>query len=106
MKMGSIRSRKLGILGALLFATLVTACYGPGWGGGSAWWGLAEPGYYYGGGGGYLHNYYYRGWGGLRDDASGRSVFAGYAPAQDAWNASSRGRASLGGGVSGDGHGS
>jgi len=58
MKMGIIGSRKVTILGALLFATLVAGCYGPGWGGGGGWWG-GGPGYYstnvYRGYGGYSH---------------------------------------------------
>ena len=45
MEMGSIGSRKVMILGALLVAILATGCYGvrPGWGGGGpGWWGGEE----------------------------------------------------------------
>jgi hypothetical protein len=89
--MGSIGSRKVRILRALLFATLVTGCYGPGWGGGS-------PGYY-------SNNYYsndvYRGYGSYPRPG----LFGGYAPANEAWAASGRGRTSYGGGHFGGGGG-
>ncbi|MGD0076344.1 MAG: hypothetical protein ABSD31_18715 [Candidatus Binataceae bacterium] len=66
MKTEFIGSRKVTILGALLFATLVTGCYDGGWGGGGpGWLGGENPGYYsnnY-----YSNNYYsnnvYRGYG-------------------------------------------
>jgi len=96
METRSIGSRKLRILGALLFASLVTGCYGPGWGGGGS-------GYYPDYGTGYSGNSYYtnnvyRGYG--RDPQSG--LFGGYPPAHEAWDASTRGRTSYGGG---EGHG-
>jgi hypothetical protein len=91
MKMGS---RCITILGAILLATLVAACY--------------DGGGYYGGGGGYdggVAYYggptYYRGYGGYHD--YGRGAFGGYAPAHDTWAASSRGRTSFGGGWHGGG---
>jgi len=94
MKMRSIGSRKVTILGALLLATLVTGCYDGGWGGGPGWWG-GGPGYY---GNSYYSTNVYRGYGGY--PRSG--LFGGYAPAHEAWAASSRGRTSYGGG--GGGH--
>ncbi|HVB55160.1 MAG TPA: hypothetical protein VNE63_01840 [Candidatus Acidoferrales bacterium] len=98
MKAGFIGIRKVTILGALLLATLMTGCFDGGWGGGG-------PGYYqgYGGGypsygGGYPSNYYstnvYRGYGGY----SQPGLFGGYPPAHEAWDASTRGRTSYGGG--------
>jgi hypothetical protein len=81
--MKSIVSWKVKVFGALLFATLMTGCYG---GGG---WGRGDPGYYgnsgyysglgYYGGNGYDRNgnMYYRGWGGDRDHDEGRSISGG-----------------------------
>lgn len=91
MKMESIDSRKVRILGALLFATLVTGCFGRGWGGGS-------PGYYPSYGTGYYpNNYYstnvYRGYGQYPQPG----LYGGYPPAREAWAASTRGRTSYGG---------
>ncbi len=84
------------ILGAILFATLITGCYdGGGYYGGGG-------GGYYGGGGGYYggSSVYttnvYRGYGGYHDYRQG--AFGVYAPAHDTWAASSRGRTSYGGG--------
>lgn len=101
MEMGSIGSRKVRILGALLFATLVTGCYGPGWGGG-------RPGYYsnygtgyYGGTGYYPNSYYtknvYRGYDRYPQPGRNRSAFGGYVPANEAWAERNRGRTSYGG---------
>lgn len=91
------------LLGALLFATLVTGCYGPGWGGGGpGWWGGGRPAYY---GNSYYSNNVYRGYG--RYPQPG--LFGGYPPAHEAWAASTRGRTSYGGyghpGAVGVGHG-
>jgi hypothetical protein len=96
MKLASIGSWKVRILGALLFATLVTGCYGGGSGGDPGWFGVESPGYY--------HNRYYstdvyRGYG--RYPRPG--LFDGYAPRREAWAASSRGRTSYGGGHFGGG---
>jgi len=110
----SLRSRKVRIFIALLFATLVTGCFGggPGWGGG---WGGGNPGYYsnnY-----YPNNYYpnssYRGYDSYPHPGTNRSIFGGYAPGNETWEASSRGRTSYsdhrdeghGGGDSGGHHG-
>src|SRR5208282_361096 len=96
MIMGFIGSRKVAILGALLFAILVTGCYDGGWGGGGpGWWGGGSPAYY--GGNTYYSKNVYRGYGGEEP----RGLFGGYAPAHEAWDASSRGRTSYGGGSGG-----
>jgi hypothetical protein len=93
MNMSSVRSRKVRFFIALLFATLVTGCFGggPGWGGGN-------PGYYsnnY-----YPNNYYpnssYRGYDSYPHPGTNRSIFGGYAPGNETWQASSRGRTSYG----------
>ncbi len=107
IKKGSIGSRKMRILGVLLLATLMTGCYDSGWGGGgpgyygnSGYYGgpgyYASPGY---GGNTYYSKNVYRGYGGQEN----RGLFGGYAPAHEAWDASSRGRTSYGGG--GERHG-
>jgi len=103
MTMQFIGSRKVAILGALLLATLATGCYDGGWGGGGpGWWGGGRPGYY---GNSYYSNNIYRGYG--RYPQPG--LFGGYAPAHEAWAASTRGRTSYGGighgGGGGGGHG-
>ncbi len=118
MEMESVGSRKVTILGALLFAamiffaTLATGCYdNGGWGGGPGYYG--NSGYYgpyYGGyyGGNYYGNRYYRGWDHDHDHDWGRGAFGGWAPGHEAWEASSRGRTSFGGaghGGFGGGHG-
>jgi hypothetical protein len=73
----------------LLFATLVTGCYGPGWGGGSpALWRGGSPGYY--------SNNVYRGYDRYPQVGLNRSTFGGYVPAREAWAASTRGRISYG----------
>jgi hypothetical protein len=77
------------MLGALLFATLVGSCYGPGWGGGRPGY-YSSPGYY---GNGYYSNNVYRGYGAYPQPG----LFGGYAPAHQAWDASTRGRNSYGG---------
>jgi hypothetical protein len=100
MEWGSIGSRKVRILGALLFATLVTGCSGGGWGGDPGWFGGESPGYY--GNRYYATDVYrnvYRGYG--RYPRPG--LFGGYAPHREAWAASSRGRTSYGGGHFGGG---
>jgi hypothetical protein len=77
-------------LRALLLATLVTGCYGGGWGGGSPGWSRG------GGSPVYSNNYYsnnvYRGYGSYPQPG----LFDGYAPAHEAWAASTRGRTSYG----------
>lgn len=109
MKMTSIRSQLLTILGALFLATLLTGCYdssygGPGYYGNSGYYGT--PGYYgssgYYGSPGYGGNTYYsknvyRGYGSYPQPG----LFGGYAPAHEAWDESSRGRTSYGGGEHG-----
>ena len=90
------------ILGVLLFATLLTGCYDSGWGGGGPdYYGNSS---YYGGPGyysspGYGNTYYsknvYRGYGSYPQPG----LFGGYAPAHEAWDDSSRGRTSYGGGA-------
>jgi len=97
MKKGSLSSRQVRILGALLFATLVAGCYESGWGGGgSGYYGspayYGSPGYY--ASPGYGNTYYsknvYRGYGSYPQPG----LFGGYAPAHEAWDDSSRGRTS------------
>jgi len=87
---GSLRGRKVRILGALLFVTLGTGCYGGGWGGGSpGWWGgRGSPVY----SNNYYSNNVYRGYGSYPQPG----LFGGYAPAHEAWAASTRGRTSYG----------
>ena len=75
MKIPSIDNRKVRIIGALLFATLATSCFGPGWGGGGTYYGGGGPAYYPGN---VYSNNVYRGYG--HYDEPGRSVFGGYAP--------------------------
>src|ERR1700733_11316897 len=91
MGMQHIRIPIVRWLGALLFATLLMGCYGGDWGGESPDWGG-------GGYSGYSNNYYsnnaYRGYGGY----SQPGLFGGYPPAHEAWDASTRGRASYSGG--------
>jgi len=105
-----IDGRKLTLPGAILFATLiffatlVTGCYDGGGGyydNGPGYYGPYYGGYY---GGNYYGNGYYRGWDHGHDYNWGRGAFGGYAPGHNAWDSSSRGRASFGGGV-GAGHG-
>lgn len=91
MAIGAVDSRKVTILGALFFATLMMGCFGPGWGGGG-------PGYY--GGTNYYTNDIYRGYGRYPEPG----LFGGYAPGHDAWAASTRGRTSYGRGEASGGH--
>ncbi|HUY26097.1 MAG TPA: hypothetical protein VMV27_01645 [Candidatus Binataceae bacterium] len=101
MNTSSIRARIARVFAALLFATLVTGCFGggPGWGGGG--WGGGYPG-------NYSNNYYsnggYRGYDSYSHPGMNRSLFGGYAPGNEAWKASSRGRNSYGG-HGNEGHG-
>jgi hypothetical protein len=106
--MGSISRRKVLILGTMLVASLMMGCYGPGWGGGGPVYysGGEGPGYYSGGGGPVFYsNSAYRGYDRYPEPGMNRSVFGGYAPANEAWAASSRGRSSYGeGGARSGGH--
>lgn len=92
MKMVSINSRTMTILGVLLFATLVTGCYDSGYYGSPSYYG--SPGY---GGNTYYSKNVYRGYGSYPQPG----LFGGYAPAHEAWDDSSRGRTSYGGGAGG-----
>lgn len=85
---GSIGGRKMRLLGALLFATLVTGCYVGGWRGGRPGY-YSSPGYY---GNSYYSNNPYRGYGAYPQPG----LFGGYPPAHEAWAASTRGRTSYG----------
>ena len=102
VKTGSIGSRKVTLLAALLFATLVAGCYGPAV---AADGGAAVPDI------GVVGRATTR----PMSIAAGavavgitveteRGLFGGYAPAHETWAASSRGRTSYGGG--GGGHAS
>jgi hypothetical protein len=121
-KMRSIGSSQMKVFGVLIFATLVMGCYDAGWGGGSPGYGsyYGGPGYssYYGatpdyipyyGGPGYVpgydtgyssgNTYYtknvYRGYNSNYPEPElNRSEFGVYAPADETWAASTRGRAS------------
>jgi hypothetical protein len=131
-KMRSIGSSQTRVLGALIFAILLTGCYDTGWGGGSPGYGPyyggagyssyygAPPDYspYYGssgyvpgydtgysGGNTYYTKNVYRGYNSNYPEPDlNRSEFGVYAPANETWAASTRGRASYGASSYNSGH--
>ena len=100
MKTAFAGIRKVRIFAAVLFASLLAACYdGGGWGGGPDYYSNGGYGSY--GGNSYYTNNVYRGYGGYSEPG----LFGGYPPAHEAWDASTRGRSSYGDGYQGGGGG-